>query len=107
MTKRELALARRAAEARAQVESEPVPTPAPAAPPAPVVGGPAVERQSRWNLFDLQRRLAEADSARVDSYEECHSTLVALREFADYDGNLPETFDALIDEVFAELLDAV
>lgn len=107
VTKRELALARGAAEARAQApEPVPVPLPAPAQ-AAPAAAEPVTERQSRWNLFDLQRRLAEADPARVDSYDECRSTLVALREFADYNGNLPKTFDALIDEVFAELLDAV
>jgi hypothetical protein len=74
----------------------PVPEPAPAAPtPAP----------REWNLWELERRARDyaGDAARD---EEWTALFVHLRQFADTEGQLPEEFDGLVRESFAELIQA-
>lgn len=81
---------------------EPVPVPAaPAfqAPPTP----PPPPRE--WNLWELERRAREqaGDAARD---EEWTALFMHLRQFASAEGVLPEEFDDLVRESFAELIQA-
>lgn len=87
VTQRELALARRAAEAPPRAPEEDAPS-------------PQAERPGIWNLHELERRVPVASGERRD---ELISTLAALREYADYEGNLPAAFDGLVADVFGEL----
>jgi len=70
---------------------------------------PAAERPpapaKEWNLWDLERRARErAGGAPRD--EEQSALFVNLREFATAEGVLPQEFDALVRESFADLIHA-
>jgi hypothetical protein len=106
VTKRERALARRvgelaarerelegrAASAPPEREAEPV------VPPAPTVAGGA------WNVVALERLVAERGSEFPERIEEWRTYIFYLREHASPEGALPPSFDALVDEMFRELV---
>lgn len=102
VTRRELAVARAAAQpARLSPEPapEPAPKPAPAAPPAiPRADGGA------YNLTALERLVEERGAAFPERGEEWDSYLYFLRDYAAADGSLPPSFDALVEETFGPLL---
>lgn len=56
----------------------------------------------RWNLHQLERRVALANGSSEQAAM-WSSTLVALRGHADYEGKLPGSFDALVEDVFGDL----
>jgi hypothetical protein len=67
--------------------------------------GPAEEAGPQaWNIWELERRAREAGRAHPDRAGEWSALFVHLREYADADGTLPEAFDALVRESFADLL---
>jgi len=77
-------------------EAQPPPPEAASAPPPP----PAPRE---WNLWELERRARDyAGNAACD--EEWTALFVHLRRFADTGGQLPEEFDGLVRESFAELI---
>lgn len=89
--------------------AQPAPAPAPRATeieaPAPVRAAqrPAAAAGAH-TLQELERVIAEhADDPRVDEW---HYYFVYLRDHADESGRLPANFDALVDEVFGELVGA-
>jgi hypothetical protein len=84
----------------------------PAAPaPAPAAEGvetlPAGAEPREWNVWELERASREAAGSDVARDEERSFLLMYLREFADPDGMLPATFDALVRETFGDVLGAV
>jgi capsular polysaccharide biosynthesis protein len=85
VTKRELALARGAV-----------------APPEPVPAAP--EANGVFNLGTLERLVDEHAAANPDLVEEWQSYLFFLRDFAEPDGELPHSFDGLVEETFGALL---
>lgn len=99
---RELETARRHAEQQRALATS-VPSASPA--PAPAPAAPEREGHARWSLHELERvAAAEADES-VERVEELHAYLHSLREYADYEGNLPAGFDALIEDVFGDALE--
>jgi len=87
------------------VVSEPAPV---AAEPelAPVAVLPIVPGQTAWNLLKLEKLEQEAGARFADRREEREFTLLYLREYADFDGVLPDTFDGMLWELYGELLEA-
>jgi hypothetical protein len=84
---------------------EPEPEPEPPPPAAePVVELPVRAEPREWNLWDLERIARDAAGADVARDEERSFLLMYLREFADPDGMLPVTFDALVRETFGDVL---
>jgi hypothetical protein len=81
---------------------EPVPVPAASAFQAPATSPPAPRE---WNIWELERRAREqaGDAARD---EEWTALFVHLRQFANAEGVLPQEFDDLVRESFAELIQA-
>ena len=77
------------------------------APPAPPELAPSAPPPAprEWNLWELERRARDyaGDAARD---EEWTALFVHLRQFADTEGQLPEEFDGLVRESFAELIQA-
>jgi len=132
VTKRERALAKRAGELAAREraleervrvletrEATPPPQPEPA--PAPVIvaepepepqpepgppqAAPTPSRPGQVRLGELERRVRERGADFPDRLEDWNTYLFFLRDHAAIDGSLPPTFDGLIAEVFADLLD--
>jgi hypothetical protein len=109
LAKREQAVQAREAEAR-RLEAvppkptalEPKPAPAPVAPDA----RPAQRRPGAWNLNDLERLVASRHDAPADRLEEWRTYLFFLRDHAGIDGELPSSVDSLVEEVFADLVQA-
>jgi hypothetical protein len=58
-----------------------------------------------WNLRDLQTLVATATDASPEQMDEWRTYLFFLREHAAHDGALPRSFDPLIGDVFAGLLE--
>jgi capsular polysaccharide biosynthesis protein len=86
--------------AQASIEPEPeaaavAPEPAPSAAVAP----------GEWNLNMLERLVSERARDFPDRADEWGYYLVYLRDYVGIDGRLPHTFDALVAEVFADLLE--
>ena len=123
VTKRELALARRAGELGARERSltareegfeaavreaerrpppEPEPEPEPE-PPPPVQTSPGVVAVSRWNLNELERLVRTRVDVPPETAVEWRTYLQLLREHAAVDGTLPAGFDGLLNDVFADL----
>ena len=101
MTQRELAVARLA------TRDQPAPAPAPAAAP-PVAPPPAAavrEVRGAFDLGRLERLVAERADAHPERRDEWESTLFFLRDYAEPDGTLPGSFDWLVQDTFAPLLD--
>jgi hypothetical protein len=67
--------------------------------PAPPEPGPR-----GWTLTAVERLLQEETDADPARYEEWRTYLYLLREHADYDGTLPSSFQALVADVFGELI---
>lgn len=128
VTKRELALARRAGELAARERSltareegfeaavreaerrpPPEPEPAPEPPPPepeptpPVQTSPGVAAVSRWNLNELERLVRTREDVAPETAVEWRTYLQLLREHAAVDGALPAGFDGLLNDVFADL----
>lgn len=108
VTKRERALARSAGELAtrerelerlAEVQAA-TPEPEPEPQPEPARFAPA----GAWNLGTLERLVAERGAEYPDRAEEWQAYLFFLREHASLEGELPRSFDALVDETFHELL---
>jgi DivIVA domain-containing protein len=93
---REAALAEAQAEAEAEAEAQQEPEPA-----APLPEG----EYSDVELDELERLVRANRDEHPELAESWEFTLYHLREYADVDGRLPVTFDAMIDEVFGTLLD--
>jgi hypothetical protein len=83
-------------------EPEPVlvPAPEPVAEPQPVL--PA--RVGTWNLNYLQRAVDAQTGATAEEVENWRTYLYFVREHASPDGSLPRSLDALIADVFADVL---
>jgi capsular polysaccharide biosynthesis protein len=97
-----------AAEAPPPVaEPEPIPEPVsvPQPEPEPL---PAAEENgaSRWNLVHLERLVQEHGGEYPDRLDEWSAYLFFLRDYAQPDGTVPASFDWLIAETFAELVEA-
>jgi hypothetical protein len=71
-------------------EQEPVALPS-------VLSGP-------WNLAALEDRVRAAQGRFPERAEEWNTYLFLLREHADVDGTLPPSFDALVADVFADVV---
>jgi hypothetical protein len=100
VTKRELALARAAARSAPQPAQQ---APPPAKPPASVrAADPAAG--GGFNLSVLERLVAERGGSHPERLDEWSSYLFFLRDYAGADGNLPPSFDALVEETFRPLL---
>lgn len=73
--------------------------PTPPLEPIPVVAGAAP------TLLVLEQ-LVDQHGAGLGRADEWHDYLFYLREFADLEGRLPESFDSLVFDVFGDLIDA-
>jgi hypothetical protein len=93
----------------------PVPSPEPEPPPEPTPlredgpqpvaylprgGGEAKE----WNIWELERLAREGEMRDPGRDQELAFMLLELRQFANADGQLPVSFDAVVRESFGELL---
>jgi len=96
VTRRELDLARWAAdlEAREREAAQAAPEPEPSAAP----------RAESYNLVTLERLVESRAAEFPDRADEWASYLYFLREHASADGSLPESLDGLIGEAFAEIV---
>jgi hypothetical protein len=52
---------------------------------------------------DLQQRVLECAGEYPERVEEWNAYLYFLRDYADEDGVIPRSFDALVDEVFGAI----
>lgn len=86
----------------------PSPGPAPARLPEPVLPPAAEVVQlrvgARFNLLELEQLVADRAAEFPDRATEWTSYLFFLRDYAAVDGTLPDTFDYLVEEEFADLL---
>ena len=78
--------------------------PEPAPPPEPEPAEPALRSEGAWNLNALRRLVEEHGAEHPDRLDAWSSYLFFLRDHAGPDGRLPSSFDALVEEEFAELL---
>jgi hypothetical protein len=96
-----------------QLRPVPSPEPVPPAEPEPVRedvlepvaylprdGGEPRE----WNIWELERLAREGEGRDVGRDPELAFLLLELRQFANADGQLPVSFDAVVRESFGELL---
>ena len=58
-----------------------------------------------WNLAELERLVEKHGEENPERLEEWSSYLYFLRDHAGRDGELPDAFDWLLADVFAELVD--
>jgi capsular polysaccharide biosynthesis protein len=98
LAERERELAERAAVL--EPPAAPEPEPVPVAAPAPVT----VRQPGSWTIQQLERVVADRGAAHPDTVEEWRYYVHFLRDYAGIDGELPSSFDALIEETFAEIL---
>jgi hypothetical protein len=75
-----------------------------AVPAVPERAPPIGIRPGTWTIQDLERLVAQHGDAYPDRVEEWRYYVHFLRDHADVDGNLPATFDYLVDETFGDLL---
>jgi hypothetical protein len=116
LAKRERALQAREEEARRheaapskpRPEPAPSPEPVPEPTPAPATPEPAPlqRRGGAWNLNDLERLVAARQDAPAERMEEWRTYVFFLRDHAGIDGELPSSFDPLVEDVFADLVQA-
>ena len=79
--------------------TEPVPqSEAEAEPALPTQAGP-------WNLYELQKAVDAQTGVTPEQAESWQTYLYFLRQHALSDGSLPRSFDPLIADVFAEIVD--
>ena len=75
---------------------------------AEIAAGPdarkATGQVGGWNIWRLERLLADQPKPDPERDYERSMMLVYLREFADSDGQLPPQFDDLVRETFADLV---
>jgi capsular polysaccharide biosynthesis protein len=97
----------RASPPVAEPRREPTPeaAPAPPAPPAPPVGPFVPPRLGDWTLADVERLLAEHGPAFPDRADELGVYLASFREVAEPDGRLPGGVEAVMEEVFRDLIE--
>jgi hypothetical protein len=118
VTARERALAERAGKLAAREQELDAraagltAAPPPPPPPPEPVPAPAAEaeptlptRTGTWNLNDLQRAVDAHTGATPEQVENWRTYLYFVREHASPDGTLPRSFDPLLADVFADLLD--
>lgn len=88
-------------------EPEPAlePAPEPELEPEPAPAVPLHAAGGVWNVRALEELVAEHAAEFPERVEEWSFYLESLRDFAAPGGSLPPSFDALVDEVFADLLD--
>ncbi len=72
---------------------------------ARAAGGRGAARTGRgaWNVNTLDGLIRQRSDEFPDRVEEWRDYLFYLRDFADVDGRLPDSFDALVADVFAPL----
>ena len=80
----------------------PAPVPQPELPPAAEVVQLRVG--ARFNLIELEHLVSVRSVEFPDRAVEWTSYLFFLRDYSDVDGALPQTFDYLVEDVFADLL---
>jgi hypothetical protein len=95
---REAAVARAAADALARSVDTARDTSSQAGTPAPTPAG-------AFNLAAIERLVAERGAEHPERRDEWESTVHFLRDHAGPDGTLPGSFDWLVQETFAPLLD--
>jgi capsular polysaccharide biosynthesis protein len=88
-------------EAERVLAEQPEPEPEPVAAPSPMAGFPG---DGSYNLLALERLVEERGRNYPEKAEEWSSYLFFLREYAASDGRVPASFDALIQDTFAELV---
>jgi hypothetical protein len=102
--------------ATAEPEPEPLPEPEPepelepepaatSPEPEPLSEVPAAQVRRRWSLDALENVVRERGGADPAQREKWMTYLFFLREHAAPDGSLPPSFDALVNEVFAPLVE--
>jgi capsular polysaccharide biosynthesis protein len=85
---------------------EPLPEPVPEPPSEAEPAGPFVlPRLGEWRLGDVERLLAEHGSAFPDRVEELRWYLESFRDVAESDGRLPGGVEAVMEDVFRDLID--
>ncbi len=82
----------------------PAPMPQPELPPAAAAEVVRLRVGAGFNLIELEHLVAARGHEFPDRGVEWTSYLFFLRDYSDVDGGLPETFDYLVEDVFAELL---
>jgi hypothetical protein len=84
-------------------EPEPEPEPAPA---SPVVAFPRRTDgpKREWNVWELERIAREREGEDAAHDQELAFLLLELRQFANADGQLPVSFDAVVREAFGDSL---
>jgi len=85
---------------------EPLPEPVPEPPAEPEPEGPFVlPRLGEWHLADVERLLAEQGPAFPDRLEELRWYLESFRDVAESDGRLPGGVEAVMEDVFRDLIE--
>jgi len=99
-------IAARQAKLEALASAPPPPPPPPPPMPEPVAEPepPLPTRTGTWNLNDLQRAVDARTDATPEEVEKWRTYLYFVREHASPDGSLPRSMDALIADVFADVL---
>jgi capsular polysaccharide biosynthesis protein len=82
----------------------PAPMPMPDLPPAAVAEVVHLRVGAGFNLIELEHLVSARGKEFPDRAVEWTSYLFFLRDYSDVDGALPETFDYLVEDVFAELI---
>ena len=82
----------------------PAPMPEPELPPAAVAEVVHPRFGAGFNLIELEHLVAVRGKEFPDREVEWTSYLFFLRDYSDVDGALPETFDYLVEDVFAEII---
>ena len=86
-------------------ESSPEPEPGSEDVPEPVAYLPRDGGEPReWNIWELDRLAREDEGRDLGRDQELAFLLLELRQFANADGQLPVSFDAVVRESFGELL---
>jgi capsular polysaccharide biosynthesis protein len=85
---------------------EPLPEPVPAPPSEPEPAGPFVlPRLGEWHQADVERLLAEQGPAFPERGDELRWYLESFRDVAESDGRLPGGVEAVMEDVFRDLID--
>ena len=80
------------------------PPPVRVAEPAPVPQPFALPGRGAWTIGDVERLLAEQGAAFPDSLAELQVYADTMRDVASPDGSLPPGVEALVEDVFADLI---
>ena len=82
----------------------PAPMPQPELPPAAVAEVVHLRVGAGFNLIELEHLVSARSQEFPDRAVEWTSYLFFLRDYSDVDGALPQTFDYLVEDVFADLI---